>query len=248
MKGMKSMIRPELAVTYNRYMEAILCAGLPWEDGDGTGCLEQHSMRCLWIGVEIEFGGTRRIAHALIVSAHNVHILNVLPELLPVHGVAQRQISQRPYHDECDLFWLRLAQFAYRHHRMLRLHKAGHVLQAVIPEAVAEAIIAMEISLIGHYIPNVQRFDSAQIDGNLVMRATIIICTINYHFRQLTSSLAHALRMRCILRAAFSRVVLPQPVVVTARSFSCPHFSACSSNSRAQASSLPPSQSSMASL
>lgn len=109
MKRMKSMIRPGLAVTYNRYMEAILCAGLPGEDGDGTGCLEQHGMRCLRIGVEIEFGGPRRIAHALIVSAHNVHILDVLPELLPVHGVPQCQIRQWSYHDECDLFWLRLA-------------------------------------------------------------------------------------------------------------------------------------------
>lgn len=67
---------------------------------------------------------------------------------------------------------------------MLRLHKAGYVLQAVIPEAVAEAITAVEISLIRNYIPNVQRFDSAQIDGNLVMRATIITSTIDYHVRQ----------------------------------------------------------------
>lgn len=172
MNRMKSMIRPGRAVTYNRYMEAILCAGLPGENGDGTGCLEQHSMRCLRIRVEIEFGGTRRIAHALIVAAHNVHILDVLPELLPVHGVAQRQICQRSNHDECDLFWPRLAQLTYRHHRMLRLHEAGHVLQTVIREAVAEAIAAVEVPLIGHYIPNVQRFDCAQIDGNLLKRET----------------------------------------------------------------------------
>lgn len=57
-----------------------------------------------------------------------------------------------------------------------------------------------------------------------------------------------AMRMRLMLRAAFSRLVFPHPSVVTARSWMLCVSRAWSRRSSAQASSLPPSQSRMAYL